>query len=531
MAKALLINPSSFRTYGSNEGGIAFPVVPVLGLASLAGAARDRGHDVRILDLSYRVYDPALIRTVLRQEHPDVVGVTATTPLMNQARDISFLAKATVPDAVTVLGGSHPSALPGRSLGESAFDLVAQGEADFVVADLLDGDDPASVPGLWQRTAAGARSPTVSGKLLDDLDDLPMPCWEQYPEEASRYLTTFVARHLPMTVIEFSRGCIYGCDFCASKNTLGRGYRKKSPERCVEELERLARHGIREVLLVDDIFTTDGNWAAAVCEAIVRSGVDMAWTAQNGIRVESVDPELLELMARAGCYRVYFGFESGSDEVLKAFGKGGRASVVNGIRAVDLARRAGLETNGYFMVGLTGDTEATMQATIDFAKEARLDTMKCGICVPFPGTPMFQQLHRDGRIRSYDWDDYTVYNKAKPVFDHPTLSWEAIGRAFRRFYLETMVADPAYLWRRLRFMVRNREVLVTLRYTLRFFRAIWARDEPEQESNYAHEADWRPHDASAGTTLEEMPVPRVRRRGTKKHPRRPEEDPVGELAG
>ncbi len=514
MARALLINPSSFRTYGSTEGGIAFPVVPALGLATVAGAGRDRGHDVSVLDLSYRPYDPKLITEVLRSERPDVVGVTATTPLMNQARDISFLVRDVLPDAVTVVGGSHPSALPARSLRESAFDLVAAGEADFTVADLLDGEAPEQIPGLWSRSGGDVRPPIAPGRLLDDLDRLPMPAWERYPMDCMQYLTRFVARKLPMTVMEFSRGCIYGCDFCASKNTTGRGYRKKSPERCVAELERAVRLGFREVLLVDDIFTTDRDWAASVCEAIIRSRLDISWSAQNGIRVDSADRELFDLMVRAGCYKVYFGFESGDDAVLKAFGKGGRASVDKGIEAVALARSAGLETNGYFMVGLTGETETSIERTIEFAKRAPLDTMKCGICVPLPGTPMFKALADDGRIKSFDWDDYTVYNQADRIFDHPTLSWDQIRRAFRRFYVEVILKNPAYLWRRFRFMIRNHEILLTAYYSVKFWSLVRGSGGPQDAENYAYEASWRALDTGADGELDDIPVPIVRRRGS-----------------
>jgi anaerobic magnesium-protoporphyrin IX monomethyl ester cyclase len=530
MATSLLINPSSARTYGASEGGIAFPVVPVLGLASIAGAIRDRGHDARFLDLSYRYYDADLVRRTLLAERPDVVGVTATTPLMNQARDLSYLIKDTLPDAVTVIGGAHPSGLPARTLHESAFDFVAAGEADHTVADLLDSRDPQDIPGLWRRNGDAIIAPRQAGPLLDDLDDLPFPAWDRYPYlDVNRYITRFVAQELPMVVMEFSRGCIYGCDFCASKNTMGRGYRKKSPERCVEELQRLERLGIREVLLVDDIFTTDKNWAAAVCEAILASGVKVKWNAQNGIRVDSAEPELLALMRRAGCYRVYFGFESGNDDVLKAFGKGGRASVEKGIEAVRMARDADLQTNGYFMVGLTGETEESIEDTMAFARAAPLDTMKCGICVPFPGTPMFQRLHREGHIRSYDWDAYTVYNKADAIFEHPTLPWSRIRAAFRRFYVVAILTNPAYWWRRAKYMVRNREILLTIRYASKFWVLIWGKQKAAPENAYAYEDRWRPLDAVAGDELEEIPLPVVRRRGTIRIRRSPDPAPA-ELA-
>src|SRR5690606_33621602 len=124
-----------------------------------------------------------------------------------------------------------------------------------------------------------------------------------------------------------------------------------------EELVRAAHLGFREAVLVDDIFTTNNEWAAAVCEEIIRRDPGVAWTCTNGIRVDSANDELFRLMKAAGCYRVYFGFESGNEQVLEAFGKGGRATLDKGVEAVEMARRAGLEPNGFFLVGLTGDTE------------------------------------------------------------------------------------------------------------------------------------------------------------------------------
>ena len=128
------------------------------------------------------------------------------------------------------------------------------------------------------------------------------------------------------------------------------GYRKKSPERCAEEVKYLYDLGYREFMLADDIFTTDQKWAKQVCDTIYRKNVDMVWTCTNGIRVESADDELFRSLKRSKCYRVSFGFESGNDEVLKAFGKGGRATVDQARKAVKMARKAGIDTNGYFMV-------------------------------------------------------------------------------------------------------------------------------------------------------------------------------------
>ena len=149
-------------------------------------------------------------------------------------------------------------------------------------------------------------------------DDLPIPAWHLYnPAEYRHKISRLLARRPPVTMAEFSRGCVYKCDFCASKITMALGYRKKSPERCAEEVKAMHRLGWREFMLADDIFSSDNRWATAVCEAICRSGIKMAWSCTNGIRVESADRKLFDAMQSAGCYRVSFGFESGDDSVFK----------------------------------------------------------------------------------------------------------------------------------------------------------------------------------------------------------------------
>ncbi len=509
MAKTLLINPSYFRTYGSNEGGIAFPVYPILSLAVLGGAVKERGHQLKIVDLSYRTYDPDLIRQLILDERPDVVGITATTPLANQMRDISCIVKDISSDIITIGGGAHPSALPYETMRESALDMVAAGEADYVIADLLDNKAPADIPGLyWRKNNQIYSNPPK--ELLEDLNQLPIPAWEEYPRECNSRVTKIIARYSPATTVEFSRGCLFSCDFCGSKNTMGRGYRKKSPERCAEELSMIQGLGYREAVLVDDIFTSDNNWASEVCEAIIRKNIKMAWTCTNGIRVDSANIELFRLMKRAGCYRVYFGFESGNEEVMRAFGKGGRATLEKGVEAVEMAREAGLEPNGFFMVGLTGDTESTMQDTIDYARRVRLDTMKCGMATPYPGTPMFSRLRREGRIKTLDWDNYTVYNKAENIYEHPNLEWEVIKRYFRNFYAEAYFKNPAYMWRRFCFMIKNNEIFWNIFYTLKFWSMVWGREKAPEQEKYAFEGTWRKLDLKPTDELRDYEVPRAR---------------------
>jgi anaerobic magnesium-protoporphyrin IX monomethyl ester cyclase len=463
----LLINPSYEPSYGGARGGIVNPIHPTLGLATIAATARQRGHRVQILDLSWRPYDIELVRSKILEAKPDIVGITATTPLMNQLRDMSVLIKDISKGIYLVGGGAHPSALPTETLNESMLDAVFVGEADYSFADICDGNDAKTVKGIYYR-ANGEVSSTPPRVPIDNLDDLPMPAWDLYNLADYRRISRLLCRRPPITMAEFSRGCVFKCDFCASKITMALGYRKKSPERCAEEVRQMHTLGFREFMLADDIFTSDENWAVDVCEAISRTGIDMAWTCSNGIRVESAKKNLFDALRKAGCYRVSFGFESGNDQVLKLFGKGGRATIEQGKAAVRTARKAGIDVTGFFMLGLSPDSEKTMMDTIDFARRLPVDMMKFGISIAFPGTAMFNNYVKQGLVRSFDWDEYFIYT-SQPLFNHAKLSYETIKRYMELAHRQAIFFNPSFLLRRFWRGIRTGEFFWDAYYALKYF--------------------------------------------------------------
>lgn len=495
MARVLLINPSYSRNYGSAKAGLTNPVFPTLGLATIAGAALARGHEVRILDLSNQRYDWRAVRATIESWGPDVVGITATTPLMNQVRDLSILCKDISKDILVVGGGPHVSALPRESLQESALDLVVVGEGDVTFADICDGLTPSTIPGLYYRDGAGGIHHSGDRPLLPNLDDLPMPAWHLYnAPDYRRRVSRLLVRRPPVTMAEFSRGCVFRCDFCASKMTMGLGYRKKSPERCAEEVRVMARLGWREFMLADDIFTSDREWAMQVSEAVGAAQTGMVWSCTNGIRVESAHEGLFGAMRKAGCYRVSFGLETGSDTVLKSFGKGGRATVEQGRRAVDIAQRAGLETSGYFLLGLSDDTESTMRETIAYARSLPLDVLKFGVTVAFPGTAMFNDLVAAGLIRSYDWDRYQIYSD-DALFVHRHLGADVVPRYMTLAYRRAILTNWPFLARRVAHGVRTGQVLWDVWYGLRF--SMLPATSAHVETGYYAKERWPTRDFAA----------------------------------
>ncbi|MCZ6900346.1 MAG: radical SAM protein [Bacteroidetes bacterium] len=467
MANILLINPSYQGSYGAAKASIVNPIHPTLGLATIAAVAMQRGHKVKIVDMSWRQYDYKEIESEIRRTKPDIIGITATTPLMNQLRDISVLAKDISEQILVVGGGAHPCALPVETLHESMLDAVFLGEADYSFADVCDGKDLKDIEGLYYRDFdeikfTGHRTP------IADLDELPFPAWDLYDLEIyKKHMSRLLAKRPPSTEAEFSRGCVFKCDFCASKITMALGYRKKSPERCAQEVKHMYELGFREFMLADDIFTSDQNWAASVCEAIISLDIDMVWSCTNGIRVESANDHLFGLLRKAGCYRVSFGFESGNDEILKAFGKGGAASVEKGSKAVLMARKAGIDVTGFFLLGLSCDTEETMKDTIEFARKLPLDMLKFGITIAFPGTPMFDDYMKKGLIKSYEWDDYHIYTE-RPLFAHEHLDYNTILEYISFAYRRAILTNVAFIFRRILRGIRTGEFFWDLYYFSKF---------------------------------------------------------------
>ena len=525
MTNLLLINPSYNGTYGATVGSLASPIYPVMSLATLGGEARRAGHRVTILDLSYQRYSPQLVHDEIVRIAPDVVGITATTPLANQMQDIACVAKSVSHDILTVAGGAHPTALMSDALRQSSLDLIVYGEGDRTIVDILSGKLRSEINGVCYFDGDSVKT-TPPQPMVEDLDDLAMPAWDLYSAKQYRKISRLIAKRPPVSSIEFSRGCVYKCDFCASKNTMGLGYRKKSAERCADEMLHLQSLGYREVILTDDIFTSDNDWAVSVCEEFIRRKVKLLWTCTNGIRVDSANDRLFQVMRQSGCYRVHFGFESGNDEVLHKFGKGGRATLTGGVEAVDMARAAGLQTFGMFMLGLTGDSEQSMQDTVDYAKRVKVDAMRFGITVPFPGTRMFDELDKSGLIKSYDWDLYTVYNDAKQIFSHPDLSWETLIRYFRKSHYEAYLLNPGYILRRLISGLKTGEFFWDLYYFMKFNVVLLGR-KPEQSEDYRFREKWQRQEYSSGEIVYIDPpaAKGVSRKSTFRHSRVPTSSP------
>lgn len=385
---------------------------PALGLGYLAAVLERDGHQVRIFD--FALCPNAPLEEDVQQVctfDPEMIGITAMSSVYHSAMQTATLLKAYLGRPI-VIGGPHATVYPERVLAESpVIDCVVRGEGEETIRQLaraLDGtgSNLGAIDGLTYRK----RSEIVSNPdrpLIRDLDSLPFPARHLF--DLKRYgLRTPGGQ--PMVTVMSSRGCPYNCSYCF-KGIVGRTYRQRSPGNIIAELRQVIdQYDVRNFYFIDDLFTIDRHRLNALTEQLVAARLDIRWQCLG--RVDRVDAEVLRKMYAAGCRRIHYGIESGNQQILDGVGKGIKLEQVR--QAVRWTQEAGIEVKGYFMLGLPGDTEETLQQTIDLATELDLDETMFSLTTPFPGTRLWDELVKKKPGTEYNQDFARAYYYGNP---------------------------------------------------------------------------------------------------------------------
>ena len=429
--KVLLVAPSDKVFYKDTKIKAAVPYTPLPGLPSLASILIKKGHDVKIFDFNFGDNDFDKFNLLLKEFNPSIVGITFTTPLFNEMLKICESVKNFNEKVLLIGGGAHASSFPEQTLKDSLLDVVVIGEGESKLLDIVDDVKLKKMKGICLKEKNNIISTEKAG-LIKDLDALPFPAWEIY--NYKEYKTSkLISRKNPVGWVETSRGCVYGCVYC-NKSVFGRTFRIKSARRVVDEFEHMVKLGFKELHIADDCFTTDMKRAEEICDEILKRNIKILWATVTGIRVDRVSKDLLYKMKKAGCYCVYFGIESGNQDILDKVGKGIKLEQV--VNAVKWAKEVGLEVVGFFMIALPGETEKTMQDTINFAKRLDLDMAKLSIMIPLPATAVFDDFKSRNLIKTMQWEKFNYYVIPKEIYDHPNLSWDVIDKYYNKFYKE-----------------------------------------------------------------------------------------------
>ena len=404
-------------------------ITPPLGLGYLSSYLKKFGHDVLIIDgLNLSLNNKEIARM---SAGAGLAGVQILSDFYLEGADL--IKKLKQAGLRVVAGGAHASSLPQQTLKETGADYAVIGEGEETLSELVkaleDGRPIRDIDGLL---SAGSDS-FKRRAFIQDLDSLPFPDWHQInPRKCKRAPHGAVIKNFPVAPVTTSRGCPYSCKFCASPMLWNKTIRFRSAENVVEEIEYLVKDfGVREIHFEDDNLTLKREHIERICGLILHRKLKISWATPNGVRADTLTPDLVRLMRTSGCYFIVFGIESGNQEILNNINKKTDLAAIE--RAVRISHAEGLITQGFFIFGLPGETEKTISETIDFAKRIPLDRAQFLMLDVMPGTQLWDELNG---ATSVDWSrrSYQQVTWVPPTVSRDVLE-KAPARAFRSFFL------------------------------------------------------------------------------------------------
>jgi len=417
---------------------------PQVSLAQLA-AMLHPDYSVKIVDAIAERMGWEEFQQLLRDKQPRYYVTQVTAPTLTNDMYGTFLARSL--GARTIAFGTHVTPMTQETLGSfPSLDFVLRGEPELTLRELIEtlekakagregSVDLSHVQGLaWRQD--GQIVINADRPFIPNLDNLPLPMHHLLPLD--KYRIPMLKG--PYTFVVTSRGCPGGCRFCIKHVSYQYSVRVRSPENIMEELWLLNDLGIHNIHMYTDLFTVDRQQVMGLCNLILKEGLKIRWTCNS--RVDFVDEEMLQLMGKSGCWYISWGIESANEEILRRARKGISLEKVE--RALRWSKAAGIKNWGYFIIGLPGETEETIQQTINFSKKLPLDLALFHIAAPYPGTPFFFEVLENGWFRpGTRWEEVDMDRST--VLDYPGLSAEQLEQASQRAFREWAMR-PGPVW-------------------------------------------------------------------------------------
>ncbi len=457
--KVLLVNPPllPIDRYGKDLAELG-PVTEPMGLAYIAAVLEQRGDKVEVLDtiaLNYRKED---IINYLKGKRFDVVGVTMLTPMYLTGIEVVKLIKSLNKDTIIIVGGPHPTLMPKEILKENPeIDFVVVGEGEETIVELLNAVESrtslSKIKGIAYRESGEVRL-NEARPFIQDLDSIPLPARHLLP----MHLYTPTAhsyQRLPNYSIITVRGCPFSCIYCSQ--FFGKKPRYPSTDRIIQEMKLLIdEYGAKEIKMEGDTFTANKNYVKKLCQEIIKEGLHKKIKWHCSTHVNTVNKELLELMAEAGCWQISYGVETGSQRLMDSIRKQTTKERIR--EAFKMTKEAGIMIRAFFMLGHPTETREESLQTIAFAKELDPYWAQFTITTPYPMTELHELAKKDGTLKSFRWEDYQSW----AGFADTDLVYTPSGRssdeikklqrqALRDFYLR-----PKIILRHLRLITSKR---------------------------------------------------------------------------
>src|SRR5277367_1272982 len=393
----LLLAHGYFLYEDPKELQILKPYAP-LGILYLCSHLRKQGFDVEVFDTTFSSRE--LLFRHLRIETPSILGIYAN--LMTRKNVVEILSVAREAGWRTIVGGPEPGAYAFEYLRSGA-DFVVFGEGEVTMEDLMQGlrsgarDSFAKISGIAYLDVDGNMRQTAPRTQIADLDHQPWPARDAI--DIRRYVRTWRDAHGKGSVSFITaRGCPYKCRWC-SHQVYGQTHRRRNPLLVVDEVEWLLNEYTPEMLWVsDDVFTINHSWMRQYAAEMQRRGLRIPFECIS--RADRLNPEMLDLLAELGCFRIWIGSESGSQRLLDAMERGVKVEQVQ--RAIEMSRERGIQSGMFLMWGYEGEEMEDIEATIRHVSKAKPDIFFTTVSYPIKGTPYYRQIE-DKLVQLKPW--------------------------------------------------------------------------------------------------------------------------------
>lgn len=387
-------------------------ILPPIGLGYIASALEKRGYNVTVKDFQIEYVPMSKAIKQIVDEHYDAIGISTITDNRFNAIELIRQVKQKDNRIFIFVGGPHFSATAIDALKNiREIDVVVRNEGEITACELLDAyyeqRSFESVLGITFRDYRDNIIENPDRPLVNNIDKIEAPAWHLFKMEKYNY--SFDDSGLPFIGLMSSRGCPYSCAFCANST---HSIRFRTPSKFVDEIQHLKeRYSFEGFIFLDSTFTVNHNHVVQICEEIIKRGLKIKW--QAGARVSSVDRKILALMREAGCFRVTYGIESGSEKILKNVNKGIDMQQIR--EAIHISSELGFDISAFFMVGFPDENLNELKKTIKLIKE--LDTYKgCksiyGFTVIYPNTEI-EKIAQERNIlpKNFSWNTYQIFPK------------------------------------------------------------------------------------------------------------------------
>jgi len=473
MKKILLINPPQENVLQAGIEDDFIDIIgyyPPLGLMYLATILKNNGYDVEIVDCVPMKINYSDLEEIIINLKPYIVGITTFTMSMVDVLFTANIVKRLNSDTYVVLGGHHVLLYPNESVRYQNIDYILQGEADYTFLELIKTlesgeniEELKKIEGIgFCKNDQNYLNPIKP--IIRKLDELPFPDRTLLPMNLYK---SIVGRNKMVATVMSSRGCPYLCTYCYTPSKM---YRSRSTENIINEIKYLYAIGYKEVFFFDDLFAIKPEKVIEFSKELVKNNIKIDWSFRG--RINSITPELLNEVSKAGIHRIQFGIESGVDKTLVKVKKGITTEQIK--QVIKMCKKAKITTIGNFMIGLPDESQEDILQTLKFSRKIGLNYAQYSILVPYPFTEVYTEGLQKGVFKNDFWLDFAknpIENKSNFKVQYWTQNvseeflFKTIKKSFKRFYFR-----PVTVFNKLKEIKTFRELIYAIKGALEVFK-------------------------------------------------------------